>query len=111
MGIGIVAGFSAKELVVSTLGVLYTGDSKSTKSSYLSERIKSEKNSLGKPVFTPLVAFGYLIFILLSFPCIATIVAIKNESGSWKWALFSIVYTTTLAWICSFVVYQVGMLF
>ncbi len=111
MGIGIVSGFSAKELVVSTLGVLYTGDSKSTESSYLSERIKSEKNSLGKPVFTPLVAFGYLVFILLSVPCIATIVAIKNESGSWKWALFSIVYTTALAWICSFVIYQVGMLF
>ena len=57
---------------------------------------------------TPLVAFSFLIFILLYLPCLATVVAIKNESGSWRWALFSALYTTTLAWILSAVVYQVG---
>jgi ferrous iron transport protein B len=60
---------------------------------------------------TPLSAYCYLIFILLYFPCIATIVAIKNETGKWKWALFAAGYTTAVAWVVSAVVYQVGMLF
>jgi ferrous iron transport protein B len=57
-----------------------------------------------------LVAISFLLFVLIYFPCIATIAAIKNESGSWKWALFVIAYTTVLAWIVSFAVYQIGRL-
>ena len=60
---------------------------------------------------TPLVSYCYLLFILLYFPCIATIVAIKHETGSWRWATFAAVYTTAVAWIVSFVVYHVGTLF
>ena len=57
---------------------------------------------------TPLIAFAYLLFVLIYFPCIATIAAIKGETGSWKWALFAACYTTVLAWVVSAVVYQVG---
>ena len=100
MGIGILLGVGAKELVVSTLGVLYTNES-DVDNVDLSNRI---------PI-TPLVAFGYMLFILIYFPCIATIAAIKQESGSWKWAAFAAFYTTALAWIISFAVYQIGSLF
>ena len=60
---------------------------------------------------TPLVAFCYMVFVLIYFPCIATIVAIKQESGSWKWALFTAAYTTLLAWVMAFAIYRIGGLF
>ena len=97
MGIGILSGVGAKELVVSTLGVLYT-DEAEIEDVNLSHRL---------PI-TPLVAFGYMLFVLIYFPCIATLVAIRQESGSWKWAVFAACYTTALAWVVSFLVYQVG---
>jgi len=100
LGIGILSGVGAKELVVSTLGVLYTNDAEADAVS-LAERI---------PI-TPLVAFCYMVFVLIYFPCIATIVAIKQESGGWKWALFTAVYTTLLAWIMAFAIYRIGGLF
>ena len=100
MGIGILSGVGAKELVVSTLGVLYA-DNEDVDSTGLAERLN----------ITPLVAFGYMLFILIYFPCVATIAAIKQESGSWKWALFAATYTTALAWIVSFLVFQIGKLF
>ena len=59
-------------------------------------------------MFTPLVALSFLLFVLIYVPCIATISAIVNESGSWKWGLFVIGYTCALAWVVSFLVYQTG---
>jgi ferrous iron transport protein B len=100
LGIGLISGVGAKELVVSTLGVLYVDDPEADEAS-LAERI---------PI-TPLVAFCYMLFVLIYFPCIAALAAIKQESGSWKWALFAACYTTILAWIVSFTVYQIGGLF
>lgn len=100
MGIGILSGVGAKELVVSTLGVLYTNDD-DIDSVNLSERI---------PI-TPLVAYCYMLFVLIYFPCIATLTAIRQESGSWKWAVFAATYTTVLAWIVAFAVHQIGSLF
>lgn len=99
LGIGLISGVGAKELVVSTLGVLYTNDSEADSVS-LRSRI---------PI-TPLVAFCYMVFVLIYFPCIATLVAIKQESGKWRWALFSAIYTTLLAWIITFCIYQIGSL-
>ena len=84
---------------MSTLGVLYTNDSEADSVS-LRSRI---------PI-TPLVAFCYMVFVLIYFPCIATLVAIKQESGKWRWALFSAIYTTLLAWIITFCIYQIGSL-
>lgn len=100
LGIGLLSGVGAKELVVSTLGVLYTNEG-DTESVSLTGRI---------PI-TPLVAFCYMLFVLIYFPCIATLVAIKQESGSWKWAVFAAAYTTLLAWVVSFAVYRIGGLF
>ena len=100
LGVGLLSGVGAKEIVVSTLGVLYVNDPE-VDTANLAERI---------PI-TPLVAFCYMLFVLIYFPCIATLVAIKQESGSWKWALFAATYTTVLAWLLTFAVYQIGGLF
>ena len=100
LGIGLISGVGAKELVVSTLGVLYVDDPEADEAS-LAERI---------PI-TPLVAFCYMLFVLIYFPCIAALAAIKQESGSWKWALFAACYTTGLAWLVAFSVYQIGGMF
>ena len=97
LGIGLLSGVGAKELVVSTLSVLYTNDPGASKVS-LAERI---------PI-TPLAAFSFMLFVLIYFPCIATLAAIKQESGSWKWAAFAALYTTALAWIIAFSFYQIG---
>jgi ferrous iron transport protein B len=91
------------------MGVLYTGDSESQES--LQARLLSETTVDGSPVFTPLVVVAFLLFVLIYFPCIATISAIKEESHSWKWALFSVLYTTGLAWLVALLVFQVGSLF
>lgn len=99
LGIGLISGAGAKELVVSTLGVLYTNE-EDVENVNLSDRI---------PI-TPLIALGYMLFVLIYFPCIATLAAIKQESGSWKWAIFAASYTTILAWVVAFGVYQIGSL-
>ena len=109
MSVSLLTGMAAKEVVVSTLSVLYTGDEED--SQVLSERIKQDLDEEGNPVFTPLIALSLMLFVLIYFPCIATISAIVNESGSWNWGIFVIVYTCVLAWIVSFVVYQTGSLF
>ena len=97
LGIGLFSGVGAKELVVSTLGVLYTNEG-DVENVNLSDRI---------PI-TPLVALAYMLFVLIYFPCIATFAAIKQESGSWKWAIFAAGYTTGLAWLVAFTVFQIG---
>lgn len=109
ISVSLLSGMAAKEIVISTMGVLYTGDSEDQQS--LQERLKSERKPDGTLVFSPLVIIGFLLFVLIYFPCIATVVAIKEESHSWKWAVFSIVYSTGLAWLVAFLVYQIGNLF
>lgn len=109
ISVSLLSGMAAKEIVVSTLGVLYTGSSEDQES--LEVRLLADKQADGDTTFTPLVVVSLLLFVLIYFPCVATIAAIKEESGSWKWGVFSIVYTTLLAWFISFVVYQVGCLF
>ena len=109
--VSLLSGMAAKEVVVSTLGVLYTGESDQDENSVsLQQRLSNDKQPDGSRTFTPLVAISLLVFVLIYFPCIASVTAIKEESGSWKWGVFSIVYTTTLAWVLSFIIYQVGSL-
>ena len=115
MGVAIVTGFAAKEVVVSTMGVLYQADLEADEESEtLISSIKDQKYiegpKKGKNVFTPLVAFGFMIFVLLYVPCVATIAAVKKESGSWKWAAFSGFYTTAIAWFVALLIYQIGSL-
>ena len=127
LDVGLLSGMGAKEIVASTMGVLYSNDdSFSDDSGYSSETGKYSKlhNLITKDVATmhhisyeeaepiaTLTAFSFLLFVLLYFPCVATIAAIQGETGSWGWALFAAGYTTALAWIVSAVVFQVGMLF
>lgn len=110
LDVGLIAGVGAKEIVASTMGVLYADDDSFAEDDAYSddiskyERLRHQMEADG---ITPLVAFCFLLFVLIYFPCIATIAAIKNESGSWKWALFTAVYTTALAWVVSAAVYQI----
>jgi ferrous iron transport protein B len=90
-GVALIAGVGAKEIVASTMAVLYHGD-------------------ITASGMTTLTAFTFLLFVLLYMPCIPTCIGIKNESGKWKWAGFTILYTTLLAWLTSMLVYQVGSL-
>ncbi|MEZ7675806.1 ferrous iron transport protein B [Prevotella sp. 20925_1_30] len=127
LDVGLLAGVGAKEIVASTMGVLYSNDdsfkddsnfsSESGKYVKLHELITQDVAQLhgisyekAQPVAT-LTAFCFLLFVLLYFPCIATIAAIKGETGSWGWALFAASYTTALAWVVSAVVFQIGCLF
>ena len=91
-GVALIAGVGAKEIVASTMAVLYHGD-------------------VATSGMTPLAALCFMLFVLLYFPCIPTCIGIKHESGKWKWAAFTALYTTLLAWVVSTLVYQIGSLF
>jgi len=106
VSVSLLTGMMAKEVVVSTLGVLYP-DVDNTEVA-LSQRLIDSVNSEGEATFTPLVAFSFLLFVLIYFPCIATVIAVINESHSWKWGLFLVLYTTALAWLVSFLFYTIG---
>ena len=114
MGVSIVAGSAAKEVVISTMSVLFHGNPNEGYSKGLVKRLQEAKYShgpkKGQPIFTPLIALSFMMFILIYFPCVAVLAAIKNESGKWKWSLFLAVYTTTIAWIVSFLIFQIGSL-
>ncbi|MBD5356017.1 MAG: ferrous iron transport protein B [Bacteroides sp.] len=104
----LIAGCAAKEVVVSTLSVLYVGDDDAE---LLSERLSTPSKVTGKAPFNPATAIAFMVFVLLYFPCIASIVAIVKETGSWKYGVFSILYNTGLAWILSLIAYRIALLF
>jgi ferrous iron transport protein B len=110
LSVSILSGLAAKEVVVSTLGVIFQADHDAGKES-LVEKIQTQKDNMGKPIFTPLVAFSFMLFILTYFPCIGVVAAIRRESGNWKWAVFTVFYTTVIAWLLSFTVFQIGSMF
>ena len=103
--VALVTGVTAKEIVVSTLGVFYSVDDAEDMGS-LSERLLSATDENGEPLYNVAVAISLMLFVLIYLPCIGTLATIKSETGSWWWALFVAVYTIVLAWIVSFVVYQ-----
>lgn len=107
--VSILSGVAAKEVVVSTLGILFQVDDKAGNDS-LVEKIRTHQDQTGKNMFSPLTAFSFMLFILTYFPCIGVVTAIRKESGGWKWAMLVVVYTTAVAWLLSFGVYQTGML-
>ncbi len=116
MSVSLLAGIAAKEIVVSTMGVIYQADDNADEhSSALINKIRNETYNTGSKkdeyVFTPLAGFSFLIFVLIYFPCVAVFAAVKKEAGGIKWALFLAVYTTLLAWILSFLVFQIGSFF
>lgn len=109
LDVGIISGVGAKEIVASTIGILYSNEEiaeEGNEESYVKMRTQMEADGI-----TPLAAYCFLLFILLYFPCLATLAAIKGETGSWKWTMFVAGYTTFLAWAISAAVYQIGNLF
>ena len=109
LGIGLISGAGAKELVVSTIGVLYHESDEE-----IAAATEGETSTLSARIaetISPLAAISYMLFVLIYFPCVATLAAIKQESGKWRWAIFTAIYTTALAWMVSFAVYQIGGLF
>ncbi|MBR1435620.1 MAG: ferrous iron transport protein B, partial [Bacteroidales bacterium] len=109
MDVSLLTGVAAKELVVSTLGVMYSQGAKISEGEDLSEDTALQA-ALSQAIQWP-AALAFMVFILLYFPCIATFVAIKNETGKWKWAIACITYTMVVAWICAFITFKIGMLF
>ena len=111
LDVGLVAGVGAKEIVASTMGVLYTGEEEVSEGDTGDAELAIHRSVLRDGMvaegITPLTAYCFLLFVLLYFPCIATLVAIKNETGKWKWAFFTAGYTTAIAWLVSACVYQV----
>lgn len=109
IGVALFSGTAAKELIVSTLGVLYAESDPENLGS-LSQKLTTPNPQTGVPDFTPLVALSFMVFVLLYFPCIASLSAIASETGNWKWALFSVIYNTSIAWLMAFLVYNIGKL-
>jgi ferrous iron transport protein B len=105
MGVCLLTGVAAKEIVVSTMGVVYPSAETTGGTNGLEERIRTDGS------FSPLATISFMIFTLLYFPCLATLTAIYNETSSWKWAGFSIGMTTGIAWILSFIIFQIGSIF
>lgn len=107
LDVSLIAGVGAKEIIASTMGVLYANDDNVSNDSEKYQILNKQMQADG---ITPLIAFSYLLFVLIYFPCIATIAAIKSETGSWKWTIFAMLYTTSLAWIISACCFQIGNL-
>ncbi len=109
MDVGLLTGIAAKELVVSTLGVMYSEGAKVSEGHDMSEDTQLQ-SALVNDV-TPAAALSFMVFILLYFPCVATFVAIKNETGKWRWAVACCAYTMAVAWIMSFIIYRLALIF
>lgn len=115
IGVSILTGLAAKEIVVGSMGVLYQSDMEADETSTnlrdkLQQQTFTSGPRTGERVFTPLVAYSLMLFILIYFPCVAVIAAIKKEAN-WKWATFTMVYTTILAWFVAFATYHIGSIF
>ncbi len=106
MSTGLLSGIGAKELVVSTLGVMYSQET----DDYGSASGSTQLQAALPQHLTPASALSYMVFVLLYFPCIATFVAIRQESGGWRWAVISAVYTLCVAWLLAFAVYRLALL-
>ncbi|MFY9153696.1 MAG: ferrous iron transport protein B [Prolixibacteraceae bacterium] len=115
IGMSIITGMAAKEIVVSSMGVLYHASLNADENSQsLKEKLQEQKFTsgarIGEKVFSPLVAFALMVFVLIYFPCVAVVAAIKKEAN-WRWAIFTTVYTTAIAWVAAFAIFQIGSLF
>ncbi len=114
MGVSLITGAAAKEIIVSTMGVLYQVNDENSQGQTLSEKLRTQTYHSGphkgEKVFSPVVAFAFLIFVLIYFPCVAVVAAVKKETGGWKWAAFLAGYTTVLAYLAALLINQVGSL-
>lgn len=108
IGIGLISSFAAREVFVSTMGVVFNAEAKDNDTAPLRQAMLAAKWPDGRPLFTPLVCFTLMIFYVFAMQCISTIAVVKRETNGWKWPLFQIGYMTGTAWVLSFIVFQVG---
>jgi ferrous iron transport protein B len=110
IGIGIVGAFAAREVFVSTMGVVYAVEADPDDSAQLRDQLRAERRPDGSPAYTPLIGLSLMIFFALACQCMSTLAVVKRETASWRWPLFLFAYMTALAWTMSFIVYQGGRL-
>lgn len=111
IGVGLIGAFAAREVFVSTMGVVYNiGKDVDEESVTLREQMRNELNAEGRPVYSPLTGLSLMVFFALACQCLSTLAVVKRETGGWRWPAFLLVYMTSLAWICSFIIYQGGRL-
>lgn len=108
IGVGLIGAFAAREVFVSTMGVVYGVGDETEESATLRQKIRAETRADGRTVYTPLVGLSLMIFFALACQCMSTLAAVRRETRSWRWPVFLFVYMSVLAWIASFVVYQGG---
>ncbi len=111
IGVALIASFAAREVLVSTLSIIYNGDKDGTEESEtLISAIKDAKKDDGTPVWTPLTAVTLMVFFVLAIQCVSTVAVVRRETNSWMWTLFMVVYMTALAYFAAFLTYQGGKL-
>jgi ferrous iron transport protein B len=111
IGVGIIGAFAAREVFISTMGVVYSvGADVDEESATLRERMRDERRADGSPVYDPLVGLSLMVFFALACQCMSTLAVVKRETGGYRWPAFLFVYMTALAWIASFAIYQGGRL-
>ncbi len=109
IGVGLLASFAAREVMVSTLGLIYgVGGEEDEASVPLREALRNEKDAMGRPVYTPLLGLSLMVFFVLACQCMSTVAVVRKETGGWRWPLFMMGYMTALAWVGAFLVYQGG---
>ena len=109
IGVGLLGAFAAREVFISTMGVVYgIGADAGEDSPSLREKLRAEHHADGRPVYTPLVGLSLMVFFALACQCMSTLAVVRRETRSWAWPLFLFVYTGALAWLASFAVFQLG---
>jgi ferrous iron transport protein B len=109
MNVGLVGAFAAREVFVSTMGIVYSvGEVKDEQTSSLWTAMRADKYANGKPVWTPLVAISLLVWFVLAMQCMSTVAIVRRETGGWRWPVFMILYMNGLAYVASLLVFQVG---
>jgi ferrous iron transport protein B len=109
IGVGIIGAFAAREVFVATMGIVYAvNDEADAQNESLRDKLRQERRADGRPRYTPLVGLSLMVFFALACQCISTLAVVKRETHTYRWPLFLFAYMTTLAWLASFGVYQVG---
>ncbi|MCK5796188.1 MAG: ferrous iron transporter B, partial [Deltaproteobacteria bacterium] len=108
IGVGLIGAFSAREVFVSTMGLIYGAGSADEKSPTLRAKIRAERRADGHPLYSPLVGVSLIVFFMIAMQCLPTLAVVRQESASWRWPIFQLVYLSLLAYAASLTVYQVG---
>ena len=108
MGVGLVGAFAAREIFVSTMGIVYSVGSSDEETEPLAAAMMGDTYADGSAVWTPLIAVSLLVWFVLAMQCMSTLAIVKRETGGWRWPMFMLVYMNGLAYVICLVIYQVG---